>query len=185
MNLSNIQLDNQKKILIVIFGVLIAYVDLNYILKSQTNALKNLGPKIERIEKDLANLNRNLENMRISKNKLNTPDQKDQAKTVRFVSEHQISGLLRDISNQANKLSIKIFQIRPSRDLKSAKPGDKSSPYLINLDLEGDYHNLGKLVSWMENYSVFMEVQELRIEAQDQDYMKQKINLIIKTYVSQ
>ena len=185
MNLSNIQLDNQKKILIVIFCVLIAYVDINYILKSQTNALKNLGPKIERIEKDLANLNRNLENMRLSKNKLNTLDQKDQTKTVRFVSEHQISGLLRDISNQANKLSIKIFQIRPSRDLKSAKPGDKSSPYLINLDLEGDYHNLGKFISWMENYSVFMEVQELKIEAQDQDYMKQKINLIIKTYVSQ
>ncbi len=76
MNLPNIQLDNQKKILIVIFCVLIAYVDTNYILKSQTNALKNLGPKIERIEKDLVNLNRNLENMRISKNKLNILDQK-------------------------------------------------------------------------------------------------------------
>ena len=43
MNLINIQLDKQKKILIVIFLVLIAYLDIAYILKAQLAGLKSLN----------------------------------------------------------------------------------------------------------------------------------------------
>lgn len=186
MNLANLQLDKQKKILIAIFCVFIVYVDLNYILKSQLAALDSLSPKITRLENDLKNLGRDLENMRNSKGKQDLGAQKTFSKSSKILSEGQISGLLQDISNDANKLDIRIIQIRPSREAAAAKssaPSDKLIPILINLDLICDYHNLGRFINRLENSDVFMGVQEVKIATQLPDYLKQKVTLIIKTYV--
>jgi len=187
MNLNEIQLDKQKKILIVIFCVLIAYVDLNFILKAQLAGLNSLGPKILRIERDLANLNRDLQSMSAQKNNQTKDLQKTIIKSSRIISESQISGLLLDISKEANRFDIQISQIRPSREVKTTKPTvvtDKFIPYLINLDLVCDYHNLGKLINVLENSAVFIAVQELKVSTQLPDYMKQKVSLILKTYVT-
>ncbi len=187
INLSSIQLDNQKKILIVIFCVLISYVDLSFIIKAQMAGLKSLDPKITRIERDLANLNRDLESMRVFENKQGASLQKAVIKSSKILSESQISGLLDDISKAANKFDIKISQIRPSYEVKITKPAgaaDKFTPYLINLDMACDYHALGRFINFLENSPVFMGVQELKISTQIPDYMKQKVNLVIKTYVN-
>lgn len=185
MSIANIQLDKQKKILIAIFFVLIAYVDINYILKAQLAGLKSLNPKIVRLENDLKNLNRGLENMRNSKGKQGI-SQKPALKSVKIISEGQISGLLQDISSEANSSGIKIIQIRPIRapqGVKSAVVSDKLIPILINLELACDYHNLGRFINRLENSDVFMGVQEMKISTQLPDYLKQKVTLVIKTYV--
>ncbi len=187
MNLNNIQLDKQKKILIVIFAVLIVYVDTNYILKAQTAGLKSLAPKVTGLEKDLKNLNRDLENMRASKASQSLGTQKAVIKSSKLLLEGQLAGLLRDISSEANKFDIKISQIRPSREIQAAKPavaGDKFTPVLINLDLTGHCHNLGKFINSLENFPVFLNVQELKVSTRPSDYMKQKISLALKTYVA-
>lgn len=186
MSITNIQLDKQKKVLIAIFFVLIAYVDINYILKAQLAGLKSLNPKIVRLENDLKNLNRGLENMRNSKSKQGISAQKSPLKSVKIISEGQISGLLQDIANEANSSGIKIIQIRPIRETqvaKSAVISDKLIPILINLELACDYHNLGRFINRLENSDVFMGVQEMKISTQLPDYLKQKVTLVIKTYV--
>ena len=188
MNLANIQLDKQKKILIVIFFVLIVYVDLAFILKAQTAGINNLKPKIGRLKNDLANLNRDLENMRVAKNKQSLAAQKAVVKSSKIIQEGQVSGLLQEISSLANKFDIKIIQIRPNRDILFGKPavpgGDKFTALLINLDLICDYHSLGKFINELENSLVFIGVAELKISMQVPDYMKQRVNLVLKTYVT-
>lgn len=186
MNIANIQLDKQKKTLIAIFLVLIAYVDITYILKAQIAASNTLNPKIIRLENDLKHLNRGLENMRIAKGKQGLVAAKPVFKPSKILSEGQIPVLLQDISDEANRLGIKIEQIRPSREAQTAKsalPGDKFTPFLINLDLICDYHNLGKFINGLENSDVFMGVQEFKISTRLPDYLKQKAVLVIKTYV--
>lgn len=183
--LNNIQLDKQKKILIVIFAVLIIYVDTTYILKAQMGGLNSLNPKIARLERDLKNLNRDLDNMRNAKNKPLGEKNKIVNKSSKLISENQVSGLLQDISVAANKFDVKIIQIRPEREIeKSSIPGDKLTPVLINLDLVCDYHSLGKFINSLENSLVFMGVVELKIATQIPDYIKQKVSLVVRTYVS-
>ncbi len=185
MNLANMQLDKQKKILIIIFCVFIVYADMNYILKAQIGGLKSLTPEVTRLEKDLKNLNRDLENMRVSKSKPALEAYKTVNRSSKIITESQVSGLLQDISSAANKFDVKIIQIRPSRETgKSVIPGDKFTPILINLDLICDYHNLGKFINSLENSPVFMGVAELKISARMPDYLKQKVSLAIRTYVS-
>jgi Tfp pilus assembly protein PilO len=187
VNLTNIQLNNQKKILIVIFLVLIVYIDSCYILKAQIVGLRNLDPKISRLNTDLANLNRGLENMRLSKINPGTLKQNKVLRSSRILPESQISELLQEISIAANKFDIKIDQMRPSRQAQKEKSiigQEKLVPMLINLDLTADYHNLGRFIQALENSSVFMGVEEMEISTQLPDYMKQKVTLALKTYVS-
>ena len=91
MNLNNMQLDKQKKILIVIFIILIVYVDMNFILKAQTAGINNLNPKINRLQNDLKNLNRDLANMRASAGKESLATQKATARSAKIISESQVN----------------------------------------------------------------------------------------------
>ncbi|MCX5699898.1 MAG: type 4a pilus biogenesis protein PilO [Candidatus Omnitrophica bacterium] len=186
--ISSVQLNKQKKILIVIFFVLIAYVDNCYILKAQRAGLSSLGPKIARLNNDLSNLNLGLENMRSSKTKPGAAARKKVSRSSRILRESQISELLQEISTAANKFDIKITQIHPSRQAQKEKSTigqDMLTVILINLDLICDYHNLGRFIQALENSPVFMGVEELEISTQQQpDYMKQKVTLVLKTYVT-
>ncbi|MDD5097545.1 MAG: type 4a pilus biogenesis protein PilO [Candidatus Omnitrophica bacterium] len=187
MNLSSVQLDKQKKILIVIICAFIIYVDINFILKAQTSGINSLNPKITRLKNDLNNLNRDLNNMRASKSTQSLATKKAIIKSSKIISEGQISWLMQDISSQANKFDIQIGQIRPTREAlnpKNAIGGGKFTPILINLVLTCDYHSLGKFINQLENSQVFLGVQELTISTQLPDYMKQKATLVLKTYVT-
>jgi Tfp pilus assembly protein PilO len=187
MNLTNLQLNNQKKIVIVIFCVLIVYADFGYILKAQLVGLKKIASQISRLNKDLTNLNRGLEDIRLSKDNPDLIKQKKTIKSSKVLAESRISELLQEISSAANKLGIKIAQIRTSRQSQKEKPTigqGKLASLLINLDLVCDYHNLGKFIQSLEDSPVFMGVQELKISTQLPDYMKQKVVLVLKTYVT-
>jgi len=187
MNLTNIQLNNQKKILIVIFLILIIYVDSGYILKAQRAGLKSLSLQITKLNTDLVNLNRGLENMRMSQSNPGLATQKKMPKPTKILTESQISELLQDISAVANKFDIKITQMRPSRQVqkdKSTVSQEKLIPMLINLDLVADYHNFGRFIQALENYPVFMGVLQMEISTQLPDYLKQKVNLVLQTYVT-
>ena len=186
MDLNNLQLNKQKKILIVIFSLLIVYVDTGYILKAQLSGLKKLDPKIARLKADLKDLTRGLENMRLSQGKSGVPALKT-SRSSRIIPQSKVSELLQEISNAANKCNITVVQLRPNRQTQKDKTTisqDRFSVLLINLDLIADYHNLGKFIQTLENSATFMAVQELEISTQLPDYMKQKVNLVLKTYVS-
>jgi len=188
MNLTNIKLDKQKKILIVLFFVLISYVDLAYILKAQKSGLDRLNTKVKRLSSDLATLSVGLETMRVSQSKKDLLTQKTKAtnKTMQLLPEEQISGLLQDISNESNKFNVSIIKMNPSREAKNASDiaGDKLKPLYINLDLVCNYHELGKFINALENYPIYMVVAELKILTQMTNYMKQKAVLVLKTYVT-
>jgi len=183
----NAREEKQKKILIVIVCVVILYVDLNYILKAQTQGLSGITPKITRLKNDLNNLNRDLNNMRALKSKQPLVDQKAAVKSVTVISESQIIDLLQDISELANKSDVKIAQIRPSRESSGQKQPegtDKYIPLFINLEITCDYHSFGRFINALENTQIFMAVQEFKVQAQPSDYLKQKITLVLRTYVN-
>ena len=187
MNLTNLGLNKQKKIIIAVFLVLIAYLDGAFILKAQRAGISRLDPKIVRLSADLANLKTGLENMRIAKVNPGLSAQKKVMRSLRILAQSQVSELLQEISTEANKFDIKIAQLRPSRQAQKEKsvPGqDKFIPMLINLDMVCDYHSLGRFIQALENSPVFMGVQELDVSTQLPDYMKQKVILVLKTYVT-
>jgi hypothetical protein len=188
MNLANLQLTKQHKILIAIFFILILYVDVSYILKAQVAGLNSLKPKISKLKIELTSLNQGLESMRLVKGQPAALAQKKSLKSSRILSQSKVTELLQEISSVANKFNIQVVQLRPSRPVQPEKVltggKDKLGPLLINLDLVADYHNLGRFIQALEDSAVFMGVSELEISTQSPDYMKQKVTLVLKTYVT-
>jgi len=175
-------LDNKKIALILIASLMLLYLDINFLFKAQMNGFKKSAEELTKTGNDLKILDAGLKNMREVKSKQkNLPE--NQAKVKKIIFESQLVSLLQDISKIGNANNVKILQIKPSRDTLKAPAASKFSPVSISLDLICGYHNLGKFINDLENDQAFISVESLKIEAQPDDALRQKVSLILKTYV--
>mgnify|MGYP001593020126 CR=1 FL=1 len=116
------------------------------------------------------------------------PSQKTSVKIKKIISSEKLVSLLQDLSDIDNKNEVKIEQIKPFKDSQIAKQDkiagiDNLQPVLITLDLTGDYHHFGKFINDIEGAQVFIAVQSMKISSGAGEYFKQKVNLVLRTYV--
>lgn len=181
INLNKLALDNKKIFLIIFVFLIIIYLDFTFLIKKQFESLKTQGTKIAKLKKDLDTLAK----MQDLKNKQRQTNQKLFSKAKKLISEGEVPAILQDVSSIANKNNVNIMQIKPIKESKAlAPPTGKFSTLLITLDLFCDYHSLGKFINELENAQTFMAVQSMKITTQATDYLKQKVNLVLRTYVS-
>lgn len=187
--LNELELDNKKLLLIFIISAAVLYLDLNFILKAQLSGLNNKNAEIVRLKGELTNLERDLKSMDEAKARQNLAAKAPIPKAKKIILESHVSDLLQDISKLANSNDVRILQIKPTRQEK-ATPADSKfitggnlSSLLIYMDLSGGYHQLGKFINDLENAQAFVVVQELKIESQPGNYVRQKAALTLKTYV--
>ena len=177
----HIQLDNQKKLLIVILSVALLFIDISFVLKPQVKALERDNQQIAAIKADLDKFTRELAVTP------KVPVLIRGAVAKKILSGSQVPGLLQDISELANKNGIKILQMRPERDIQPTKekmPGiEKLTGITIMVELIGGYHQFGKFINSLENDEDYIAVQDMKISPQPEVYAKQKITLVLKTYV--
>ncbi|MDP2943653.1 MAG: type 4a pilus biogenesis protein PilO [Candidatus Omnitrophota bacterium] len=186
--IQKIQLDKKKIIAGAIILLIILYIDFTFILKSQFNLWKAINPKIAQLKKDIKKLNDDLAILSTSIKGKQETQETTQRTAEKIIKEEKIPNLLEEISKIANKRDVKIMQIKPLSSPPTAKPelttaATKLFPVSIKLDLLGGYHQLGKFINDLENASVFMEVENLRISSQTSSIITQQIELTLKTYV--
>ncbi|MDO8662311.1 MAG: type 4a pilus biogenesis protein PilO [Candidatus Omnitrophota bacterium] len=186
--LDQFDLDNKKLMLIVLISVVVFYIDFNFILKAQVRWLAKSGTKVERFKKDLDNFKIDLKKMRDLESKQTLASQKPVSNAKSIIPANQFSSLLQDISRTANHNDVRILQIKPSRmptenQSNKAKVPVNLNPFMVNLDLSCAYHNLGKFINELENLQAFVSLRDIKIEPQDDNYLKQKVNLALVTYV--
>ncbi len=185
--LDKFDLDNKKVILIMIVFLTLAYLDYALVIKSQIDILNSIGPKIQAAKIEVENINRQVVAIRaaIGKRK-NSPQRKPKV----IISETEVSNLLEDISNIANKNNVRISEIKPSRasSAKSTKPVagqhvNSNNSILVPLEVSGSYHSIGKFISDLENQTKLIVVDDFKIYSSQGDYFTQKANITLKIYV--
>jgi Tfp pilus assembly protein PilO len=191
-DLGKLQLDNQKIALIIAGCLILAYLDYSFIMKLQIDSVKKLTPKIVKLRQDLDSFAKNFKKLQEVKKQESQTKENAPLKRRRLISENEITSLLQYISDAANKDSVKIMQIKPSKVALVPKPGAKQSkqaepekftPLLFSLDLFAGYHNLGRFINDLENSEIFISVEEIKILSQEKDIFEQKVNFTLKTYV--
>jgi len=178
--------DASKVIIAILFFLAIAsYLDFNYVIGAQMKGIRDIGPKIVKIRADLNTVEKDLKKMQGLQKKKAGSQQEAARHMKKFIREQDLSSLLKDISDLVNKYGIKLNQMKPVKDVqqKNSKEQPKAAAILINLDLTGGYHALGKFINDLENADSFIAVQQFNIVTQPQDAMKEKVNLMLKTYV--
>lgn len=171
------ELDNKKLILAGLIMAILLYTDYSFVLSRQFAGMKSSASKITKLKQDIASLTSGEAALKKAKE---GPD-KSQYKNKVIISESQIASLVERIAGMANKDNVKIMQIKPG---KESKAKDSALSALgINIDLVCSYHSLGVFINDIENADEFMMVEGLRIEPDAVNYLQQRVNLVIKTYV--
>lgn len=186
--LQSLDLDNKKIILIFLISAIILYIDANFIFQAQLKGFSRSQAEIARIKKDINDFRAEEKKMKDleSKQVLAKPGL---LKEKKIIAESQFAGLLQEISKIANKNEVRIAQLKPFRQALSANQDAKVkvlgnfTPFLISLELAGGYHNLGRFINGLENLESFVKVQEIKIEPLEGNYLSQKVNLVLVTYV--
>ena len=187
--LAKLKLNDKKTILIIVSSlIIIIYLDFTFLINKQLGSIKNLGPKIGRLKKDLDTLEKDLFKIQDIQNKQVQTKQKIIRKVKKIITDEEKAVCLQDISDLANKNDVKIIQIKFSSESESQKEAKVSStenftPLLITLDLSCDYHRMGAFINDLENAQIFIAVQNMKITSQPEDYLKQEVILALKTYV--
>jgi Tfp pilus assembly protein PilO len=178
--------DKKKVILAALVFLIIFYLDYAVILRFQQKSIKRLRSKTGELKKDLVRFEKDLEGMR----KFKLQEAKEEGaglKSKRLIREEQVTAFLQDISKVANNNEVVMASIKPNLSTASEEKknpeSEKIFPLLINLELYGDYHHFGKFLNDLENGNTLVEVENMKIISQPQDYLKQKVNLVLKTYV--
>jgi Tfp pilus assembly protein PilO len=187
--LDELQLDNQKLILIFLVSAMVLYVDFSFILKAQFAGLSKNSAEVRKLATDLTTLDKNLKAMEEAKAKQSLSAQMKLSKVKKIILDSQVSALLEEISKTANANDVKILQIKPIRELTASqqdprfKAIGKLTPFYISLELSAGYHQFGKFLNDLENGQTFIACQDLTIASEPNLYVKQRINLTLRTYV--
>jgi hypothetical protein len=182
-----LKLANKKLILGGILALAFLILDFSVLLKLQLNWIKSSAARAQKIQADVDSLERNLAKMeKIKKEQLAKGALK--AKQKKLILEQEVSALLKDISALANKNDVRIIQMKPLKEEESAAQEKKglparAFPLFINLEMVSDYHHTGSFINALENNEAFLAVDSLKMANQGTDYLKQKVNLVLKTFV--
>lgn len=171
--------DKKKLALAVIVLVLLLYVDFNFVLKAQTNAIKSLNTKMAKLKADINSLT-------LDKNMM----QRTQGKTAvsqpkRLIDEGEVSWLIEQIYKTSNLYKVKLRQVRPLSTARSAGLRAQNYSVLpINIDLYAGYHALTGFIRSLEQQSVIIKVEELEVRQRSRDIFSHEVKLVLNTYVS-
>jgi Tfp pilus assembly protein PilO len=178
--------DKKKMSLVFLASLIVFYLFYSFLINGQLQSIKQKGPQIIKLKTSLDTFTKEFAQMQELKNKQVKLDALSLVKKI--ISEEEKVSLLRNISDIANKNNIQIIELRHAEESQSPKQEKtaaavKAQPLLITLDLSCDYHSLGKFINDLENAQTFMAVQSMKITTQATDYLKQKVNLVLRTYV--
>lgn len=179
-------MDKKKIILIILISLIALYSDFRFIIKMQLGGINTTKSKLTQLKKQIDKVTKELTAMQELKRKQEQMRKEMLARVKKFISKGQLTSLLEDISLTANKNKVKFTQIKPSKQIKQddkALQGAKLTPLVITLDLSGGYHELGSFINDLENKEQFLAVESLKIENDTSNYLHQKVNLTLKTYV--
>jgi Tfp pilus assembly protein PilO len=188
INLLN-KVEWDKKKIVILIAVCLALVCLDFItlLKFQIQQIKKPSSPLKELKTDIDNLNKELATLQELKNK-----QKEiktaSTKVKKIISEEQITPFLQRISELANKNKVVMLQITPSKDItgkgkKTVEEEPKFPPLFLTLDLTCDYHDFGRFINDLENAEEFVDIDDIKIEPDKRNYLKENIKLTLRTYV--
>jgi len=183
-DITKLQLDSKKILLIAISAVFVIYIDCSFLIKAQVSGLRSLSAKATALKKNIESFNKDsaaLKGLSVKQGGSASGPVKE------VLTENKLAGLLEYISDAGNANNVKIMQLKTAREAraKNEKPAAAVSfaPVYITLEALSNYHNLGAFITALENAGSFLAVEDITIMRDKSDYLRQQVNLTLRTYV--
>lgn len=195
--LQNLARDKKKLVIAGVGLVIFVYADFSFVIATQIKGLRDLRTKIVSLRKDIETLNSDIKYVKTTTSKMVTL-----VTNKKLPLEREIPSLLQNISALANQNGIRIMQIDSTKEVpKSTQRGPAIKPKAgakgpaqpaaavpattvkIKLEIIASYHKLGNFINEIENAEKLCIVDDLTINRDQSDPLKQTVSMVVKTYV--
>lgn len=189
---------DKKKLAATIVGLMVfLYVDFAFVIGSQMKGANAIKKKIVTLRKDIDSFKSDSAFVKKTSRPASAP-----IAVKKLPTEREIPSVMQAISAIANENGVRIMQIDASRDVKTSKKGAAQSrpkkgakggqqadtsagltPVNIRLDIVTGYHNLGNFINGIENAEKLCIIDEMTVNRDASNPLKQNVSLVVKTYV--
>ncbi len=173
----------------LIFAIVLAVIfllDFVVLLKPQIGISGKLGAKVSALKKDLKSAKKDIASQKEFSNKLNQLKEKAKVIGSTVTPEEELPSVLEGISRRANQDQVKITQIKPLKEEKTALLKAGSGIYYqipILIDAQCGYHALGKFLYDLESEAAFLKVIGLEVKTNPADIARHLIRLTVQTFI--
>lgn len=180
--------EKDRQVIYIAIIVIIIVVDVIFILGWQFHSLfKNIKMTADKrqaiitLENDIRNLDKLKQEIIDLEKKINNLE-------LMIAKEQDVSVLMEDISNLADKTGVKVIQIKPAIDedsssIVSAKDA-RFQEVEIKIIATAGFHQLGNFINKIETADKFFKLSSLEIETDNKDYFLQSIRLSLVSILS-
>jgi type IV pilus assembly protein PilO len=190
-NMPELDLDDSKKKILLIYGasalvVLIGYISL--FLKPSIAKITGLNPSIRERKQAI----KSIEDELLRGTRLDKRFEALQVKLggygKKLSREKEVPTLLKNLSAMAEASEVKIVSITPQDAGRKTRKGTskKESVYQeipIAITAESGYHELGSFINELEKDERYMQVSNIRIDPKADDETKHKVEFIVYAYI--
>ena len=185
--LLNFDKNKKRSMLILISGfVVFAFIYFQVFLKANIKTITALVPEVNQLRSDIRMTMNDLDYEDILKKRLGDVEGKIDVYQKRLPSERDLPVLLGELSAMAKDSYVTIIGIKPLEVRKTAEPSKKSEIYYqipIMITAKSGYHELGTFINKMENADRFMEVSNIQIAQDRNNFKRHDMELIVSAYV--
>lgn len=183
------QLDRTKMLIILAACALLIVADIALGIGMQVRRVGEVGKQAAQTRKEIKELGSKLDDM-----KKNVEQSRKKLHSKKVISESELPALIQYVTGLASDHAIKLMQINTEKAAatqetkkKSSKKQDSqaasSMAVVLRFDLMATYHQLGSFIGRLESSEYVIFVDELRIVRDTNDPLKEKVSLVLKTYV--
>jgi len=187
--LAKLKLNKEQQKMLMLTAVIclvVLYLDISIFLKVQFKSIQAAGQKTVKLKSDIDNFSQALQRQQTDLQRLKSKQTAPQ-KVKKIISAIDEPRLLNRISELANENNVSIMKIKPIKDEKAKDPKAPQvaafAPLLIQLEIAGGYHQCASFINALENADEYMAIEEFKVTGVADNYMQQRINISLRSYV--
>ena len=134
-----------------------------------------------KIKRQIQTVNKDWGQKEVLKKKITRIGEKINYYEKKLPGEKEIPAILENLSRAAQKLNVRISEIKPLDQVELGQKVYYSVPILVSA--ECGYHQLGRFINALEKADRFMKISDIKIEAASDAHCRHQAQLIVVTYV--
>jgi Tfp pilus assembly protein PilO len=179
---------NEKSPFFLMAGIFVVILGVFYLfpLQFQLKTLQAINPKLEELNRDVAETRNNILRVNQYKKELARLEDKYQNLQRRIKRKEDVPFLLENISRIADKHGVKVEQILPQTAMNDPVLESNEGKYFsipIVIEAQSGYHQFGRFLNELEREGVFWRLPNFSIQTGVEDKQTASINLAIEMVV--
>ena len=181
-----IALKENPKALIAVAAVIVL-LDFGLILRWQVVSLGHAFSEGKKLKMDIISTRDASKMSGTNKTRLEDLRQEGSKLGKMIVGVQDLPLVLESISKSAEISGVRILRIQPVNDAKSSSgttllPGDLKRQR-ITISARSGFHQLGRFVALLEGATVFMDIKNIEIQGDEQEYNRQVVTIVLEVLV--